>query len=110
LVHQARGMQTGSSSSPLPVPRSVTRKRPLTIRACLIFVVTLAADFALFRNAEARDQVQAAAVWLYAILIVFIWRYVPSPWDRLSYLALFLLPFAGILAAFAWFVVQVLLD
>ncbi len=94
-------MRPGSPLPPTLAPRSEPRKHKLTIRAVLIAIAALAADFALFRGAETREQVQSAAVGLIAILIVLIWRYVPSPWDRLAYLVLFLGPIAVVFALIA---------
>ena len=83
-------------------PRLATLKRRPTIRAVLILTAALAADFALFRNAKSHVNLQSAAVWLYVILLLFIWRYVPAPWDRRAVLLLFLGPMA-ILLLLAWF-------
>jgi cell division protein FtsW (lipid II flippase) len=87
----------------LDPPRDLVRKPRPTIRATLILVAALAADFALFRNAKTRVNSQSAAVWLYVILIVFIWRYVPAPWDRRAIVLIFLIPLAVLLILYALF-------
>ena len=85
----------------LDSPQAVGSKPRPTIRAILILVAALAADFALFRNAKTNINSQSAAVWLYVILIFFIWRYVPAPWDRRAVLFLFMGPIATIFMLFA---------
>ena len=87
----------------LDPPRDLVRKPRPTIRAILILVAALAADFALFRNAKTHINSQSAAVWLYVILMVFIWRYVPAPWDRWATVLIFLIPLAMTLMLCAFF-------
>jgi len=84
-------------------PRSAPWKRRPTIRAILVLTAALAVDFALFRNAKTHVNLQSAAVWLYIILLLFIWRYVPAPWDRRAVLLLFLGPMAILFLLHAWF-------
>lgn len=84
-------------------PPAPTAKRRPTIRALLAAIFALAIDFALFRGAETHVQYQSAAVWLYMIVIVFLWRYVPAPWDLRAAAFLLLVTLAVILALFAFF-------
>jgi hypothetical protein len=72
--------------------RSASWKRRLTIRDIAMVIALLAVDLGLLR-AVFRDPFLALAplLGLLAIMVGFVWRYVPRRWDRPCFAAALLL-------------------
>ena len=93
-------MANGSSPGLVPVEKpAASWKRRLKIGDLLVVIGVLAFDLAWLR-ASVRDQFVALfpLLGLLAIMVGFVWRYVPRRWDRPCYVAalVFYLLFLGI--------------
>ncbi|HEY2155639.1 MAG TPA: hypothetical protein VGH33_08415 [Isosphaeraceae bacterium] len=67
--------------------RPASWKRRLRIVDLAILIALLSVDLALFRGSIRRATFVMPLLGLLAIMVGFVWRFVPRGWDRLGYVA-----------------------
>ena len=86
-------MTNGSSTDPVPIEdRPGSWKRRLKIGDLVVLIGILAVDLALLRSAlSGTFFALIPLLGLLAIMVGFVWRYVPRGWDRPFYFAAMIL-------------------